>query len=236
VLPRARGNWASHRLLDEQAVIKVPRSLPVDQAAMLRINPATAWRLVSSGQEMEPSDWIIQNGGRSAVAHWVRRIASARGYRVANIVRPGRTPSVEDDEIVDGDDLPVAVAKHIAGGRVALALDCVAGAATGRLASVLAPGGQIIVYGHLSGAPCEIPSMLLTGRGLSLRGFSLRPAEAGDSHAELASLYAKLAGMMGRPEAALPIAATYPLAQLDTAIQHAREGRGGRVLLALDGR
>lgn len=239
VLPLARGNWASHRLLDEQSVVRVPRSLPIDQAAMLRINPATAQRLVSfgaSGQGPMPGEWIIQNGGRSAVAHWVRLIASARGCRVVNVVRPEREPCAQRDEIADGDDLPDRVAQHVAGERVALALDCVAGSATGRLAATLSPGGEIVVFGHLSGAPCEIPSMLLTGRGLSLRGFSLRPAESGDSHADIVDLYAGLAEMLALPEASLPIAATYPLDRLDAAIEHSREGRGGRVLLALDSR
>jgi NADPH:quinone reductase-like Zn-dependent oxidoreductase len=237
VLPLARGNWASHRLLDEQAVIPIPASLPIDQAAMLRINPATAWRLVSlgmSGQKLMAGDWIIQNGGRSAVAHWVRMIAVARGCHVANIVRSGREPRAEDHEIADGDDLTAAVERLAAGARVPLALDCVAGAATGRLAAALSPGGQIIVFGHLSGASCDIPSTLLTGRSLSVHGFSLRPAEAADSHADLVGLYAALADLMARPNAVLPIAATYPLDRLDTAIAHAREGRGGRIMLALD--
>lgn len=233
VLPLERGNWATHRLVRADAVVRLSGQLPLDVAAVLRINPATAWRMLASaerGGTLRPGDWIVQNGGRSHVAEWVRRIARRRGYRVISVVRPGGATGKAMVE--DSSDLAAKVERVVGVGRVALALDCVAGEATGRLARLLSSDGQVIVFGRLSGEPCSIDSRLLTGGALTVRGFSLRPDEQGDTLETLASLYSELAETaVASPAPA--ITATFSLAEIDEAIACARLGTG-RVLLALD--
>lgn len=86
VLPLSRGNWTSHRLLNQHQLIRLPHSLPLDAAAMLRINPATAWRLLDRQRGRE-GEWIVQNGATSVVARWVRRIAADQARNVINVVR-----------------------------------------------------------------------------------------------------------------------------------------------------
>jgi NADPH:quinone reductase-like Zn-dependent oxidoreductase len=106
------------------------------------------------------------------------------------------------------------------------ALDAVAGEATGRLAHCLATHGNLVVYGHLSGAPCTIPSALLTTKSLNLHGFTLRAAEAGEAPRYLAARYAELAALaVDNPE---PVAGTFTLRDIDAAL--AATGRG-RILL-----
>ncbi|MEJ0045180.1 MAG: hypothetical protein WDN04_02860, partial [Rhodospirillales bacterium] len=75
------------------------------------------------------------------------------------------------------------------------------------------------VFGHLSGAPCSIPSTLLTARDLQVRGFSLRPAEAGATPAQLTNFYRDLAAALGSYTP--PVAATYRLRDLHAALRHA---------------
>ena len=195
---------ATHRLLPAADLLPVPADLPDAQAAMLRINPATAARLLLR-LGLAPGARLIQNAPRSSVARWVRRLAARDGIELG------------DDE----------------GGQPAdAALDAVAGEETGRLAGRLAPGGVVLVYGHLSGRPCAIPSTLLTSRGLTVAGFSLRPAEALDAPGARAALYADLAMLAAAaPE---PVAATFPLELVERALAAAAErGRAGRILLAL---
>jgi NADPH:quinone reductase-like Zn-dependent oxidoreductase len=148
--------------------------------------------------------------------------------------RPAPAPATGETWIEDGEDLAQRVAEAAQGAPVRLALDAVAGVATARLAHCLAPGGVLGVYGHLSGEPCQIPSTLLTGRGLTVKGFSLRPSEAGVSHEALTRFYAELA-----PTAAtvpVQVAQTYPLAELAQALAHARDpARRGKVMLDLQG-
>ncbi|WP_044564034.1 2-enoyl thioester reductase domain-containing protein [Azospirillum sp. B4] len=238
VLPLHRGNWCSHRLVPADQLIVIPPDVPDDQAAMLRINPATAWRLLDQAW-LGAGDWVIQNGANSVVARWVRLLASQRGVGVVNVARsppahrPGPQISGAEIWLADGPDLPTEAARALRGRPVPLALDCIAGAATARLANCVSPGGQVVIFGHLSGEDCVIPSGLLTGRGLTVRGFSLRPAEAPETPATMAALYSRLAGLACRPEAHTPVVATYPLDALSTALATAGSGVG-RVLLALD--
>ena len=219
VIPLARGAWSRLRRVAADAVVAVLRALPLEQAAMLRINPATAWRLLATAP-LGPGDAVIQNGGRSAVAGLVERIARKRGIAVLTVSRHSDAPA---PMLVDGPDL-VGRARDAAGGRpIRLALDCVAGEGTGRLAACLGEGGRVTVFGHLSGEPCRIPSPLLTGRGLVVGGFSLRPAEAGDSIAGLRRLYAGLAALL--VEHPLPVGGIVPLSRLDEALAAAGTGR-----------
>lgn len=228
VLPLTRGNWCRQRLVDADGLIRVPQDIFVDQAAMLRINPATAL-LVLDRIAPAPGQAIVQNGAGSAVARWVRHFASARGVSVIDVVR--RPDPGTRDAIVDGPDLYSrvrAIAAPVA------ALDCVAGAATGRLAQTLCAGGRIVVFGQLSGEPISVPSQLLTGSGLRIEGFSLRPAEAMLPTGALQKSFARIFAAFGPGEMApLPIAAVVPLSRIETAIAAARGRTKGRILLDL---
>lgn len=205
-IPLTRGNWSSHRLLPADDLIQVPGLLDDAQAAMLRINPATAARLLAR-LSLAPGARLIRNAPGSSVARWIDRLAARAGVQVLGD---------------DADDPAEA------------ALDAVAGEATGRLAERLVPGGTILVYGHLSGRPCTIDSTLLTTRNLNVTGFSLRPAETADLPGARAALYADLAALAAEtPE---PVAATFPLDEAGQALRAAEgRGRNGRILLALDG-
>ena len=105
----------------------------------------------------------------------------------------------------------------------------VAGTASGRMAQCLSPGGRLIVFGHLSGEPLTVRSQLLTGGGLSIAGFSLRPAEQALGGAGVRTLFADLLAMLRDRPVVQPIRAIVPLSRAGEAIALAREGRGGGV-------
>ncbi|HUJ60835.1 MAG TPA: hypothetical protein VLX92_20170, partial [Kofleriaceae bacterium] len=56
---------------------------------------------------------------------------------------------------------------------VTCALDAIAGEATGQLARAIGVGGQILVYGMLSGAPCQVDPYTLVFRRLRVEGFTM---------------------------------------------------------------
>jgi NADPH:quinone reductase-like Zn-dependent oxidoreductase len=231
VILMSRGNWVSRRVVPAGDVLRVPPGLPDAQAAMLRINPATAFRLLSP-LGLGRGDWLIQNAAGSSVARWVRLLAERRGVRVLNVVRSG-TLDDAGAVLVDGEDLQERAMQVTGGAPVMAALDAVAGEATGRLASCLEPGGTLLVFGHLSGRPCAIPSEILTTRGLRVAGFSLRPAEAGELPGARAAHYAGLAAIA--IEAPEPVRAVFALSDVDAALAAVADpGRRGRLLLALD--
>lgn len=222
VLPLSRGNWTRIRTLGRTEVVTVPRGLPLHAAAALRINPATAARLLQQGAPAR-GDWILQNAARSSVALWVRRLSRAQGLRTIDVVRTPGGLEAGGTVLVEDETLHLGVRDVTGGEPVKLALDCVAGCSTGRLAQALADRGRLIVFGHLSNAPCSVPSKLLTGRGLRLEGFSLRPAEMEDTPAGLQTLYDDLAALAGEGFMPEPDA-VFPLTSIAEALSSARAG------------
>jgi len=233
VLPLSRGNWATHRLLDATDVVRVSPELTIDQAATLRINPATALRLLSLAP-LRAGDWVVQNAAGSMVAIWVRGIAARRGIGVIDLVRAGGSRPDSSRVVTDDEDAITAVRALTGGGTVKLAVDCVAGAASGRLAAMLAPDATLAVFGHLSGEPCSIPSLLLTGKGLTVLGFSLRPAEAADTHDGLQGIYDELSALALAVDLQPTVAAVVPLDEMPDALALVRQCHlQGKVMIAL---
>lgn len=230
VLPLSRGNWCRHRLVAEADLVVVPKGVAPEQAAMLRINPLTALLLLDAAGA-RPGDTILQNAAGSAVASWVRFLAARRGIAVIDVVR--RPAPDLPLAIVDGPDLESRVVATNFGKPIQFALDCVAGEATGRLAACLAPGGRLVVFGHLSGSPISIRSQVMTGRGLSIVGFSLRPAEAALGPSAVMRAFDEIFALLGSGAPQIPVRNTYPLAQIRTALAAAEEGGSGRVMLDL---
>lgn len=230
VLPLSRGNWCRYRVMRRSELVAVPASINPVQAAMLRINPPTA-RLLVEAAGVGRGDILLQNAATSAVAAWVRAITVRMGVTVIDIVR--RPDAALPYAVVDGPDLAERI-KLISRGRpVRAALDCVAGAGAGQLAECLAVGGRLIVFGHLSGQPVSVPSQLLTGGGLTIAGFSLRPAEAALSKARRARIFADLLAIALSDGFGLPVREIVPLSRVDDGLAMARQAGRGRVLLDL---
>lgn len=233
VLPLSRGNWSRYRLLDAQEVVQVPAGIEPCQAAMLRINPMTALLLLKDVSVGE-GGYLIQNAAASAVGHWVRVFARGSGVGVLNVVRPGSDAALPD-QIEDGPDLAGRIWGRVAPELVHGALDCVGGEATGRLAASVSSGARIIVFGHLSGAPAVIPTTLLTGKGLTIKGFSLRPAEASTPAGLRQQAFARIFAAALDPANHLAIRDILPMEQVQHALQLARQSGSGRVLLSMAG-
>lgn len=230
VMPLVRGNWCRHRLLARRNVVALPAGLDPVQAAMLRINPPTAHLLLREAR-LRPGDALVQNGAGSAVARWVRAFAGHLGVAVIDVVR--RPVPALPQALLDGEDLAER-ARAAAGDRpIRAALDCVAGAATERMARCLAPRGRVLLFGHLSGEPVQIRSQLLTGGGLSITGFSLRPAEAALGREGVQRMFGDLAAQYAAAPPALPVRAILPLSHAEDAIACARTPGEGRVLFDL---
>lgn len=230
VLVLSRGNWCRYRLVPRSDLIALPDGCDPAQGAMMRINPPTA-RLLIEAAAVGAGDVILQNAAGSTVATWVRLIASRMALTVIDIVRC--PDAALPHAIVDGPGLAERVKAATAGLPVRAALDCVAGGASGRLAQCLAPSGRLIVFGHLSGDPVSVPSQLLTGGGLTIQGFSLRPAETALGVAERNARFADLFALSASAQLRLPLRETVPLSRIDEGVALARIGGRGRVMIDL---
>jgi NADPH:quinone reductase-like Zn-dependent oxidoreductase len=235
--PVGSGTWASHHLVPAASAIVLPPAGDPLQLAMLAVNPPTASLLLSEFVALRDGEWVIQNAANSGVGEYVIQLARARGVRTVNVVR--RADAVAplealggDVVLVDGPDLAARVAAATGKAKIALALDAVGGAATDRVAQCLAPGGTVVNYGALSGAPCTLTPGQLIFRGVQLKGFWLAQWFRTTPPAQQQALYGALVQEIAAGRLHARVHATYPLAQVAEAVAAAAQGgRHGKVLL-----
>ena len=230
---RQSGNWPLDR------VVAVPDGLAADHAAVLRVNPPTAWLLLHQFTTLQPGDWVLQNGATSAVGRAVIEIAHQHGWKTLNVVR--RAAAAEelralgaDAVVVDDEDMGAA-AKEVLGGVVPrLALNAVGGISATRLAGLLASGGTLVTYGAMSKEALKIPNSFLIFRDLVFRGFWLTRWLRAASPDQVSSLFDQIFRLAASGCFAPRVVAEFPLAEAGAAVTRAEEG-GGKVLLRIGG-
>jgi mitochondrial enoyl-[acyl-carrier protein] reductase / trans-2-enoyl-CoA reductase len=241
VMSLGRTNW-TQRLRDKaQAFVRLPANVDLAQAAMLKVNVATAHLMLTRYVPLNRGDWVIQNAANSGVGVDLIRLAHADGIRTVNVVR--RAALIEplkklgaDVVVVDGPDLAQRVAAGTGGAQIRLGIDAVAGSATGRLAQCLAEGGTVVNYGLMSGEPCQIDAFQPVFRDIRLVGFWLAKLMRGMQYAEIQAMYEKLAARLLDGTIHVAVEASYPLEKISEALAHAkREARGGKVQLRPNG-
>ena len=241
VVTLQRENWTQKRRVKAADVITVPPGVDLRQAAMLRINPATALLLLTDVVELKPGEWVIQNVANSAVGRLVIRIARARGLRTMNVVRRdslfGELKALGADACaVDGPGLAETVKAQTGGAPIRLGLDAVCGQATSRLSSCVADGSVVCNYGSMTGEDPVISRSALTFRGQTLVGFMLGRALATRSRAQVQAIYADLGQQILAGTLSAPVEKVYPLEEIKAALTHAQRGeRSGKILVAPNG-
>jgi trans-2-enoyl-CoA reductase len=241
VINLERENWTQRRRVRAEAAIPIPAGLDLKQAAMLRINPATAQLLLEDHVALNPGDWVIQNVANSAVGRHLIVLAKARGWHTINVVRREDVASElralgADAVVTDGANLAER-ARGAAGGKpIRLGIDAVSGEATKRIAECVADDGVVVSYGSMSGEDPVMGRPALGVRGVSLVGFMLGRGLAKRRPEQVRALYADLAAQLRDGVLQAPIEATYPIEEIKAALAHAqRGGRDGKVLVLPNG-
>jgi mitochondrial enoyl-[acyl-carrier protein] reductase / trans-2-enoyl-CoA reductase len=240
VVNMQRENWVQRRRIAAKDAIPLPPGLDLEQAAMLRINPAPALLLLEDHVALKPGDWVIQNVANSAVGRHLIVLAKAKGVRTLNVVRRNDVTSElralgADTVLADGADLAQRAQQATAGAPIRLGIDAVSGEACKRIADSVADGGVVVTYGSMSGADPVISRAAL-GRGINLKSFMLGDGLAKRSTEEVRAIYADLAGKLRDGVLKAPVDATYPIDDIKTALAHAqRGGRHGKVLVLPNG-
>jgi NADPH:quinone reductase-like Zn-dependent oxidoreductase len=241
VVNMQRENWAQRRRIKAEDAIPLPSGLDVAQAAMLRINPATALLLLEDHVALKPGDWVIQNVANSAVGRHLIALAKQRGVRTVNVVRRDDvgaelTALGADVVLVDGPDLAAHAHDAVGGAPIRLGIDAVSGTACKRISDCVADGGVVVSYGSMSGEDLVMSRPALSFRGVSLTGFNLGRGLAKRSPEQVRAIYADLAIKLRDGVLNAPVEATYPIEQIKEALAHAqRGGRNGKVLVLPNG-
>ncbi len=241
VINLQRENWAQQRRVKGDDVIAVSEGIDVQQAAMLRINPATALLLLTDIVDLKPGDWVIQNVANSAVGRLLIRLAKPRGIKTVNVVRReslfGELKALGADAcVVDGPDLAETVKAHTREAPIRLGIDAVSGRATARISACVGEGGVVCNYGSMTGEDPVMSRNGLISGGQTLVGFILGRALGTRSLEQIRAIYADLGQQIAKGALSAPIEMVYPIEEIKEAVAHAQRGeRSGKILVAPNG-
>lgn len=233
---RRSGTWASHATVPGEALFKLPRGMDPLQAAMLKVNPATAWRLLHGFGNLMDGDWIVQNAGNSAVGRCVIQLARDLGIRTISFVR--RTELIDAlqdlgaDHVFLDDENGLASAKEALGGaRAALAFNAVGGDSALRLMKLLRESGSHITYGAMGRKPLTTPNGLLIFGDIQVRGLWVSRWIENAPQAEIRAVYQDLAARVAAGKLVQAVDSTFPLEAFKEALARLdAPDRSGKVL------
>ena len=240
ILPHNVGTWRDAIAVKAEDLVVVPDRIEPAQAAMLKINPLTAWRLLHDYVDLKKGDWLIQNAANSAAGRDIIQIARELGYKTVNVVR--RAELVDelradggDVVLVDGDKLRDEVKSATGGTPIRLGLNSVGGDSALRVANCLAPGGTLVSFGAMSLQPLKIPTGLLIFKDLRFRGIWINKWYDNATQSERMETFRPLFDMAKRGLLKTKIEKAYPLTEVKAAVTHAAQSkRSGKIVFEFE--
>ena len=240
ILPHNVGTWRDAVAVKADELVVVPAGIEPVHAAMLKINPMTAWRLLHDYVQLQKGDWLIQNAANSAAGRAVIQIAHELEYKTVNVVR--RAELIEelrteggDIVLVDEENLRDEVKAGTSGAPIRLGLNAVGGDSALRLANCLAPGSTMVTYGAMSLQPLKIPNGLLIFKDLRFRGIWINKWYDNATKEERMEAFEPLFGMAKRGLLKTKVEKAYPLSEAKAAVTHAVQGkRSGKIIFKFE--
>ena len=233
---RRASTWASHTTLPGSALFKVPKTIDPLQAAMLKVNPATAWQLLHGFGALKSGEWIVQNVGNSAVGRCVIQLARDLGIRTISFVRRAELvaelTALGADYVFLDDDTGLAAANEALGGaNAAFAFNAVGGDSALRLMKLLRESGSHITYGAMGRKPVTVPNGLLIFRDIRLCGLWVSRWIENAPQEEVAAVYQNLAARVVAGKLHQPVDSTFPLEAFPQALARLEApDRSGKIL------
>jgi trans-2-enoyl-CoA reductase len=237
ILPHDIGTWREAVAVKAKDLVVVPPEIDPVSAAMLKINPMTAWRLLHDYVDLGRGDWVIQNAANSAVGRAVIQIARELGFKTVNVVR---RPDLIDElrreggdiVLVDGEELRNAVKSVTGDATIRLGLNSVGGDSALRLSNCLAFGGTLVSFGAMSLQPLKIPTGLLIFKDLRFRGIWINHWYDNATIAERMAAFNPLFDMAKRGLLKTKVEKAYSIDDAKAAVAHAMQSkRRGKIIL-----
>jgi NADPH:quinone reductase-like Zn-dependent oxidoreductase len=245
VLNRGTGNWSDHTVIPARQAIPLSSKLPLEQAAMFFVNPATAYVMTRQVLQVPPGGWLLQTAAGSALGRMVIRLGKHFGFKTINIVR--RAEQVQDltslgaDEVLvfDGtehqrDNVRKQVFERTQNQGVRWAIDPVGGETGSAVISCLGQGGRLLVYGTLDDQPLSFSPRQLMTVSSRVEGFWLSRWMEGLGLLGKLKLVRNITKLMLAGILVSVVGETYSLVDIANAVrQSEKPGRGGKVLLKI---
>lgn len=235
---RRASTWSSQVTAPAESLFKLPTGIDPLQAAMLKVNPATAWQLLHGFEKPNNGAAIVQNAGNSAVGQCVIQIARDLGITTISFVR--REELIHELRALGGDHVFVddeeghAAAKEVLGGaNAALAFNAVGGDSALRLMKLLRESGTHITYGAMGRRPVSVPNGLLIFRDIQIRGLWVSRWIDNAPLKEIRAVYSHLAKSVAAGKIVQTVDSTFPLASFKEAFARLEApDRSGKILFA----
>ena len=239
IMPHNFGTWREACAVKAEKLVVAPPEIEPVQAAMLKVNPITAWRMLHDFVPLRRGDWFIQNAANSAAGRAAIQIAHELGFRSVNVVRRAEVVAELEAEggdvvLTEGDQLRDEVMARTGGAPIRLALNAVGGASALEVAKTLAADATIVTYGAMSLQPLKIPNGMLIFKNLRFTGFWVNKWYEAASPAQRAETFAPLFEMSKRGLLRTKVEKSYGLRDATAAVTHAmRDRRGGKIVFQL---
>lgn len=234
------GTWAQYMVADAKGCIPLRPSVSLEQGACLVVNPMTAMALFDAFKKGGHAA-LIQTAAASALAGMIRRLAAVHGRPVINIVRRDEQVDAlekEGAQYVLNSNAPdferklAVLARKL---QATMAIDAVGGTLTRQLITCMPAHSRVLVYGGLSGEPCDFLPGLLIFKEAQVHGFWLSLWLQNQSPLRLMRLGWSIQKLLAR-ELKTEIRRIYPLAEIHAAIaDYSAQMSGGKVLINCQG-
>ena len=234
------GCWSEEVITSNENILPLITQIDFNQAAMLKVNPMTAWCMLHAYAELEEGDYIIQNAANSGVGQCVIQLAKLLGLKTINLVRREELidplKSIGADIVLIDDENVVENLKKIIPEEdlPKLALNAVGGDSALRLMDALSTNGDHVTYGAMSLRSLKVPNKFLIFKGISLHGFWLKTELENIPKPDLEDIYNSLALWVAEGKLYQQVDSTYTLDKYQEAFtQNQSPDRVGKVLFTM---
>ncbi|MGW0247513.1 zinc-binding dehydrogenase [Nocardia goodfellowii] len=229
--------WAEFFLAKATQVVPLPDAIPDETAAQLMAMPLSALMLLED-LNVAAGDWITVNAGNGAVGRLLNVLARQRGVHVLSLVRNTESLKALQDQgaeaVVDTETegWQQQVSELTGGAPIVRAVDQVGGSAANDLLSLLAPSGELISFGALSGKPLIIDPGPVIFKQAVIKGFWGSKRAEQTSREDMRRLITELVTMAAQGALRLAVEATFSLdAAAEAAVASESRGRSAKIAL-----
>ncbi|GAB7182009.1 zinc-dependent alcohol dehydrogenase family protein [Kitasatospora sp. Ki12] len=178
------GVYGDHAVVPATTLLPRPADLDAVTGAAVWLSYLTAYGALVEAGRIAPGDRVVVTAASSSVGVAAIQIVAALGGVAVAVTRAAakedqlRAAGAAHVVVADGAADTVAKVRAVTGDEGArIVLDCVAGPGLTDLATLVAPGGTLIVYGWLDPRPTPLPMVWpLDVRGYAVAGLVADPA------------------------------------------------------------
>jgi putative PIG3 family NAD(P)H quinone oxidoreductase len=228
----AGGGQAELAVVHERILMAVPENLSWPEAGGTPEVFTTAHDAIFTQADLRSGEHLLVHGGAGGVGTAAIQLGRSAGARVTATVRNAELRDQVGELGADAID-PQGFAEH---GPFDVILELVGAPNLAENVNALAIGGRIAVIGIGGGATGELNLGALMAKRGRIHGSTLRPRPLEEKALTARAMERSVLPLIADGTVRVPIAATYPLEQVEAAYERfAAGGKVGKIVLMMEG-